>query len=237
MAYTRVQFRDEIRQRLGWAATDTFAIDTELTSYINEALSELHALLLTVHRPGTFGTVDAGVIVDGTQSKILISSTTITDFGRLVKVSIQWADRFVAFQPGDRITEVQYVNPIAWTPFNVRYYLSVDGTNTAILFDRPPLNDTIILLTYIRSAPVLDDDVKTSWLGWDEYVILDVMLKCRDKEDDDGAALLAKKAQLEQRIRNHAEPLDMGHAATVADVRALDYYHDDVDRGWWRRWA
>lgn len=236
MAYTRLQFRDEIRQRLGWSATDTVAVDSELNNYINEALEELHAFLVTVHRPGTFGAVDAGLIVDATQNKVTISDT-INDFGRVFRVSLPWQDKYIPLTAGDRVTDILHQNQIAWTPYNVRYYVSVDGPRTALLFDFPPQVDTVILLTYIKAPPVLDDDVKTSWLGWDEYVILDVMLKCRDKEDDDGAALVQKKAHLEQRIRNHAEPLDMGHAATVVDMRAQDYYHDNRDPGWWRRWG
>lgn len=236
MAYTRVQFRDEIRQRLGWSATDTFAVDTELNNYINEALEELHALLVTVHKPGTFGTIDTGIIVSAGQSRVVINGP-ISDFGRVLKVMMQWQDKYVPFAAGDRVTDLQHINPIEWTPYKVRYYVSIDGANTALWFDWPPLNNTLIILTYIRRAPILALDADTSWLGWDEYVILDVMLKCRDKEDDDGGALVQKKAHLEQRIRNHAEPVDMGHASTVVDMRAQDYYHDDYDHGWWRRWG
>src|SRR5262245_30538639 len=199
MFATRVQLRDQIRQRLGWSATDTFVLDDEMNNYINESLEELHSFLVTVHRPGTFGTVDSAALMTAGTNRFVINSI-ISDFGRLLKVSLLWQDKYVPLHTGDRVTDVLHSSPMEWTPYNVQYYVSIDGSNTALVFDWPTLSNVLLMVTYIREPPILDTDSDTSWMGWDEYVILDVMLKCRDKEDDDGGALQAKKAQLEQRI-------------------------------------
>lgn len=233
MAYTRVQLRDFVRQRLGWPAADTFVVDSQLNNLLNDALVELHSLLATVYRPGQWGMVIAGVVVlSGTTSTALFG-----DFGRLLKVTLQYNNHHVPLEPGDRTVDITSLDRTTWTPYNVRYYLSVDGVSASMLFDRPPSTDTTILVHYMKSAPVLAADSDTSWMGWDEYVILDCMIKARTGEEGDTQDLIAQKAMLQERIRQQAEPLDIGRAATVQDARALEESGAVGERSWWQRWA
>ena len=236
MAYTRVQLRDLVRQRLGWPAADTFVVDSELNNYLNDALVELHSLLATVYRPGQWGTTKAGLVVLAGAASGLLG--TFTDFGRLLKVELLYNQQYVPLDPSDRTVEITNTQSLTWTPYNVRYQLSVDGANTALLFTRPTPADITVYVTYLRAAPVLSADGNSSWMDWDEYLILDAMIKAREKEEDNTSSLVAQKNALQARIRAQAEPLDMGRAATVQDVRSLEEYRGGGEEAsWWRRWG
>ena len=236
MAYTRVQLRDLVRQRLGWPAADTFAVDAELNNYLNDALVELHSLLVTVYRPGQWGVTQQGMTVSA--GTYIGNLDSFGDFGRLLKVSLPYNNKYIPLEPGDRTVDVLDLDPITWTPWNVRYYLSLADPINEIHFSRPPSANTNVVVYYLRSPPVLSADGNSSWMGWDEYVILDAMIKAREKEEDDISSLVAQKNALQARIRAQAEPLDMGRAATVQDARSLESYRGGGDESWWwRRWG
>jgi hypothetical protein len=240
VAYTRAQFRSIIRQRLGWSATDTFVADAEMNSYLIDSLSELHSLLTTVYRPGQWGTILAGLSVPaGTTNAQLLFG----DFGRLIKVTLFYNQDDIPMQPGDRTVDITRRDSVQWTPWNVRYYLSVaggttptDGGTPSLIFSRPPTVTTDVIVTYIKAAPALANDTDPNWMGWDEYAILDVCIKCRVKEEADVSELEQQKTMLQQRIRAQADPLDMGRAATVQDIRSLEDLRN-TDGSWWRRWG
>lgn len=237
MAYTRAQFRDLIRQRLGWSATDTFVTDAELNNYINDGLSELHAFLVTVFRPGQWGTSTTTVTVPAGFN--IVPLTSVPTFARLINVAMLYGGYQYPLQPGDPVVDIQSTMSTSWTPWNVHYYLRIDGTSSstmALLFNRPTTVNQDLSVTYLQAAPVFAADGDTSWMGYDEYVVLDAMVKCRRKEEDDASDVERQKDVFEQRVRMHAEPLDMGRAATVQDVRAMDEVRN-LDAQWWRRWA
>lgn len=241
MAYTRAQLRDIIRQRLGWSATDTFVTDAELNNYVVDSLSELHSLLVSVYRSGQWGTIRAGLTVPANTTDVQV---LFGDFGRLIKVTLVNGQYDVPLMPGDYTIDLTRRDAVAWTPWNIRYFLSFAGGTTPtnggtpyLKFSRPPTVDTDVLVTYVKLAPVLANDTDPNWMGWDEYVILDCMIKCRNKEEADPSASAQAKAAIEQRIRMQADPLDMGRAATVQDMRALDMSQPGgSEAGWWRRW-
>ena len=235
MAYTRVQFRDIVRQRLGWAAADTFAADAELNNYLNDSLVELHSLLVTAYRTGQFGLVVAGTtVLAGTRDAPL---AFFGDFGRLIKVTIFYNNEDIPLEPGDWTIDAQSRLPEVFTPYKVRYYLVVDDANTRLMFSCFASTPTTILVHYIKAPPVLSLETSTSWMGWDEYVILDVCIKCESKEEGDVSAFTRQKDILQQRIISQSTPLDMGRGATVQDVRNDNIDRYDDDRGWWRRWG
>lgn len=234
MAYTRVQFRDLVRQRLGWSAVDTFVTDAELNNYLNDSLVELHSLLVTAYRTGQWGVALADTTVLAGTAEAPID---FFDFGRLIKVTLFHNNSDIPLEPGDWTIDAQSRDPEVYTPYNVRYYLSIDGVNSKIMFDRFAGSNTTITVHYVRSPPVLSGEGQSSWMGWDEYVTLDCCIKCETKEEGDVSAFTRQKDILQQRIIAQATPLDMGRGATVQDARSdgLDRYDDD--RGWWRRWG
>lgn len=65
--------------------------------------------------------------------------------------------------------------------------------------------------------------------NWLEYVIVDVSIKCKAKEETDTSMFVRQKALLTERIRNEAANRDQGMPATVSDVYAAGTV---TDIGW-----
>jgi hypothetical protein len=65
--------------------------------------------------------------------------------------------------------------------------------------------------------------------NWLEYVIVDVCIKCKTKEDTDTSMFVRQKALLTDRIRNEAQNRDIGSPPVVSDIYAAGTI---VDTGW-----
>jgi hypothetical protein len=240
MLYTRLQFRDVIRQRLGWPAADQFVVDTELNSYINDSLAELHSLLVTAHTPGSWGVAPEAIVIVPGQNTYQVSATD--QFGRLLSVRLTWQNEWVPIRKFDPTVDTISLNARSWTPDSVRWWLnSADSTlghDAALTFTPMPDSAQEIIVLYVVSAPIFTTDADTSFMGHDEYVVLDCMLKCMQKEEADTTAVRNQKDAYAMRIRTQAEPLDIGAATTVQDARAAfgeDYDYSRAQTSWFHR--
>lgn len=65
--------------------------------------------------------------------------------------------------------------------------------------------------------------------GWEEYIIVDASIKCKDKEESDVTVLAARKAGLLKRVEGVAANRDPGTAARTADVTTSYYGYGN---GW-----
>lgn len=219
MAYTRVQFRDAIRARLGWSATDTFVTDAKLNSYVNDSLAELHSLLVTIFRPGSWGvTAEAVPVVVGTGTY----SLNAANFGRLVAVRMLYENRLHVLQTFDIITEPLELNQRSWSPSTVRYVLGMGTSGPLLTFTPVPGSVVTILAYYVQAPPSFTADSDVSWMGFDEYVVLDCAAKCLRAEESDARPEEGAKEAYIARVKQQAEPLDIGQVATITDSRALD---------------
>lgn len=230
MAYTRAEFRDIIRQRLGWPTTDNFVADTEINNYLKDSARELWALLSTIRRAGSWGYTEAAITTVPGQSAYALPA----DFGRLIAVRLLYSNTLVPLKRRDAVTDVQRVLlPQSWTPGNVTFNLSGIFSGDYILqFDPPPSGAFTFDVAYIVAAPLFPSDTDVSWMNEDEYLIIDVMIKLLQKEESDVSALVAQKAMFRQRLELEAVEFDSGEAPTVADVRRGDY---DTREHWFFR--
>lgn len=235
MAFTRAQFRDEIRRRLGWSASDTFAVDAELDNDIDGSLAELHSLLVTIFRPGSWGvTAEPIPIIVGTGTYLLNASA----FSRLIAVRMLYNNKLQALRTFDVITEDFDSNNRTWTPDTVRYALQMSAAGPILVFSPTPANVPSLVLAYYVTAPPILTGVETSWMGFDEYVVLDCVAKCLRKEEADARPAEAAKDAYITRIRMQAEPLDIGQVATVTDGRSLEErggIDNDRNMSWFHR--
>lgn len=233
MAYTRVQLRDLIRQQLGWSATDTFVTDAELNNYIAGSLAELHSLLATAYRPGQWGLATAVV---STIAGVPALALGVADFGRLLSVRMTYANELVPILSFDVTIDPMTTLQKSWTPDSFRYALSHAGESaSSLVFDSAPAAVYSLLITYVRCAPSLSADGQSSWMGWDDYVIFDCVAKCLRKEEADDRPSVAAKEAFAARIRAQAEPLDLGQAATVQDLRGREENTGAPGYGWFHR--
>ena len=74
----------------------------------------------------------------------------------------------------------------------------------------------------------------TNLQNWLEYVIVDVVIKCKAKEETDPSMFVRAKSLLTERIRNEAQNRDIGSPASVSDVYAVGSV---TDTGWGGNWV
>ncbi len=68
--------------------------------------------------------------------------------------------------------------------------------------------------------------------GWEEYIVIDAAIKCKDKEESDVSVLAARKNEKKKEIESIAENRDPGTASRVADVQSNGYNSDGSGNGW-----
>lgn len=83
---------------------------------------------------------------------------------------------------------------------------------------------TAVSLTFVNYDQTID-----GVSGWEEYIIVDASIKCKDKEESDVTVLVARKAGLMKRVEGVAANRDPGTAARTADVTS-SYY--GAGNGW-----
>ena len=85
---------------------------------------------------------------------------------------------------------------------------------------------------YTESPDAGAPEINTA--GYDEYIILDVLIKVRVKQEADASQPMMQKEAYKQRIIRECTPLDYASAQTVVDRRQYDDGYDDAG-GFWRR--
>jgi hypothetical protein len=104
--------------------------------------------------------------------------------------------------------------------------LAAAASGASVYIDIDSTDASVLKYTWATTAAsiTIGDAGATSALdgvqGWEEYVVVDCVIKCKLKEESDVAAEMALKAALVQRIEAAAANRDAGEAATVADVYA-----------------
>lgn len=72
--------------------------------------------------------------------------------------------------------------------------------------------------------------------GWEEYPVIDVAIKIKDKEESDVQVLGVRKAAMLKRIEDTAANRDPGTAARTADVMT-DIWNNPSGGGWGNGWG
>jgi hypothetical protein len=223
MAITLAQIKTQARQRADME-NNNFISEPELTSYINNSIAELHDILIEAYA-SDYGIVTSTInIVNGQKSYALPA-----DFYVLKGVDIKLNDsqdfltlRAFNFNERNRYSELG-VWDLAGVS-NVRYRI----IGNQIVFTPKPDRIAEVKLWYVPIAQKLvqDTDSFNDLNSFIEYVIVDVAIKMKEKQEDDVSVLAAQKVALEKRIRDRANIRDAGQAPSISDIYAEgdDYY-------------
>ncbi|MBV6514144.1 MAG: hypothetical protein FMNOHCHN_03734 [Ignavibacteriaceae bacterium] len=225
MAITLLQLKTQARERADMVDSD-FVEDSELTSYINNSIAELHDLMLEAH--GEMYHVES---YDFTTASGTASYALPDDFYRLLGVDVKingsdWLtiSRF-NFNERNRFEDIGVWDYTGTS--NIRYRL----VGNEIRFSPIPNANVDARLWYVPTATKLVDDTDemNEYNGYSEYIIVDVAIKMLQKEETDVSVLMAQKMQLEKRIRDAAQTRDIANPESISDIYASndDYY--------WRR--
>ena len=206
---TLSQIRQQIRERAD-LVDDPFFSDSELNSYINSSYAHLYNLLVKTNQDYYLTESLPFNLIPGQETYNLPS-----DFFKLVGV-----DAFVDSK----------WRPLKRFVFNernrtgiLRYMVSGDK----IRFKPVPESTHEIKLYYIPVYSKLTSDASTldGLNGFEEYIIWDCIIKCKNKTEEDASIALNERNLIEMKIRDIASERDSGSPAYVADVQ--DFYLDE----------
>lgn len=245
MAYTLQNMITEVRNRGDFNNTQ-FVTDEELTSYINYSLKELHGHLINNWGGDYFlDSVDVQVPAGATESSGSLPADLLKVAGIDLAVSGKW------------IT----IQPFNFNERNLWQSLNLQGQATQLFTNyRYRIRNRKVVLTpsatgavtlkvwYYPDAPqlnVLTDEISVNdaLSGWLEYVIVDVVIKCKIKEETDFAPFMKQKADMLERIKTESQNRDAGSPQTAVDVYATGVrtnptgYSGWGDGGWGWRWG
>jgi len=207
---------------------NNFVEDSELVSYINAGISELHDILVQEYGEdyyvsskdfNTTASKDTYAINDSTSTE----NINISDFYKLrgIDAKINGSDWFT-IAPFNFNERNLFQNWGSWSLLglsNVRYRM-VGGN---IIFSPQPDGVTPVKIWYIPQAAQFTSstDSSTKWddlNGYAEYVVTFAAIRMLQKEESDVSVLMAQKQELKQRITNAAANRDADNPLTVTDI-------------------
>lgn len=208
---TLLELRTEIRNRGDFQSP--YFTSTELTGYVNDSIKALYEYMAAAD-PARFSKEDSISVVSGTTSYSLpsdyyaLTGVEISDSsmpsGRRQVQRFQYRDRNLLGNSGSKDV--------------VRYRLN--GAN--ITLEPKPAYSATLYLDYIAVPAELvnDNDTFDSVISWTEWVVLDCLIKCANKEGSESQTWERRQRSVHMRIidggtRDRAEP------RVISDTRGL----------------
>lgn len=222
MTITLSELRTQARQRADMTAS-TFVEDSELNSYINNSIAELHDLLIGAYNEDY---VMESYEFDSTLNEI--SYDLPTDFYKLRGVDVRMSNgEFATVKRFNFNRRNEDNNSYAWNLLGLPY-LEYRLVGSQIRFNRIPDVNTHFRIYYhpLASKLVSDSDEFNDINAYSEYVIVDAAIKMMQKEESDVSVLVMQKEALKKRIEDMAQNRDANEPESVTDIYAEnnDYY-------------
>lgn len=219
MAITLSELRTACRQRADMENSN-FITDSELNSYINSSIAELHDLLVQSYGEDYY--VKDVTFTSTPQQEEYDLSTVITDndFYKLRGLDAKLnGDDWFTLQRFNFNERNRFQNFGVWDYLgitNVRYRL----LGNKVRFSPAPDSQIQIRIWYIPVAEKLsaDSDELADFNQYSEYVITDTCIKMLAKEESDASVFIAQKADLKRRIEEAANNRDAGANDSITDI-------------------
>lgn len=201
---TLAELRTQIRQRADMEHSE-FISDAELDAWIGASLHELYGLLVQSFGDNYYVADPHEFSTDGSTSYALPD-----DCFKLLGVDLYQGGRWRSLRPFNFAERNR--RHLVSTP---RYQLR--GNRIAL---EPAASGQQLRLWYVPrlDVPTEDEDTVDGVNGWEEYVVVDCVIKAHQKEESDPSVAMAQKAALVRRIESEAANRDAGTPMRVSDV-------------------
>jgi hypothetical protein len=197
-----------------------FIEDDELIAFINNSIEELYDIVVLRYEDYYVDTVQFTITApnDGYSIPTLIYKVRGLD---LLSGS-DWlnVDRF-NFEERNRGQQQLLLTSI----YSDVRYKAIGSTIKIIPKDNAPGTYRLWYIPRFTDLVNDNDTLQADLEQWHEYVIVDVAIKCLQKEESDVSVLMAQKAALMNRINNAASNRDAGQPEVVTRVR--NRYNED----------
>ena len=240
MAITLGDLITQIRNRCDLTYSE-FITDEELSIYINFSLGELYGLLVNSFGGDYFATsVVKNIAANGTALTTNLPDELYKVLGVDLQISPSPSTNRITLQPYN-FNERNRANATNMSGYATQYTTNYRYKifNQTLQIQPPAAGPLELLVWYVPQAPQFDVTLpldleqtfqnNSNLNSWLEYVLVDVSIKCKSKEETDASMFVRQKALLTERIRNEAQNRDIGSTARVQDVYATG---TGIDLGW-----
>lgn len=211
------EVRDQVRLRLGIAEA-TYIKDDTINNYLNYSAAELTELIIESNEDWKVIRFNFSI----PDNNPLTGYQLPDDFYKVLRV-----DRYLSSEQSYLLNRINIKDENLYGPstyFNLSgpggYFTEVDGYGHTILRVVPTSQKqgNYRILYYPQFIDYIDTD--TVILGppgqkWEEYIILDAMIKICGQDETDPSLYLAQKAAVITRIKAAAAARDIGQAEPV----------------------
>lgn len=197
-----------------------FISSTEWTSMVNASASQLWDKLVEAYGSDFEVASSYSITTDGTND----AYTLPTDFYRLLGVDLQiTGSSYITLWKFNFADRNRYTLPniqTLWGRTNVKYRLR----GGSIWFIPLPAASTVLRLWYApRFTPLsASSDVFDGINGWEEWIVNDVAIKAKVKEESPIDDILKLQASQEERLSHVMENRDAGAPPTTVDVYGMN---------------
>lgn len=191
-----------------------FISESELTSYVNNSLAELHDLLIAAYCEDYYMN-EANYTTIPDQKEYALPA----DFYKLRGVDVNFSNQWTTVKRFNFNRRNEDQNAYAWNLLGLPL-LEYRLVGSNIRFNRGPNDTSEFRIFYYPKSVVLvaptDEFVDIN--GYLEYVIVDVAIKMLNKEESDVTVLAGQKAALKQRLEAMANNRDANEPESVTDI-------------------
>ena len=208
---TLAQIRTRALQRADMAydstvpETSKFATNVEVDGLINAAYKELYGHL--VRNGMHMAESDYTVATDGSATYALPA-----DLWAVLGVHRVQDGRYIRLERHS----VRHRPSSTWT--GPAYTYRVIGVSLE-LSPRPTSGDYVLRYVPVPAELVAEGDILDGVLGWEEYVVVDVAIKLRLKEESGVEELVRERERLLARIQDEAQAAEATEGTRVENVR------------------
>jgi hypothetical protein len=223
---TLTELQTRVRQRADLALSDQFIPTSELTIYINLALSKMWDLALENDGQSFIPYTDVPFTAPTTAPNIYALPNAYKVLSVQLWDSVAGGVRRPIFPAMEtQIPGLMSQQASANITFGAMYRLSggfglASTAGLQLQLFPPPLTNTVLQVRYVPPAPTLVNDTTPVMFpnGWEEFVVLEAAIKCIGKEDGDTRELQRQRDEMAESIRTASSSLDRGSPERVQDV-------------------
>ena len=222
---TLLQLRNEIRDRADQpgSANSGFVKDSELNTWINSSIAELHDLLITSYGADYYLDSDEISLVNG-QSGYDLPDT----FYKLKGVDLQNGSQAQAYSLRPfNFNERNNYSLYSRTIYENYKYNILGNQIKLIPKESVATGDRLTLWFHPKAITLAENTDSFDGInGYEEYVILDCCIKSQIKEEQDPIAYYQQKNDMKQRIIDSADNRSVGNLA-ITDIYAENELNPD----------
>lgn len=216
---TLLELRTQARQRADMENTQ-YVSDAEVNSYINSSIAELYDLLVQAFEDYYISSATI-TLVAGTDVYTLPN-----DFYKVLGVDLDTSTNFQnsitlrAYNFAERNRNSFYGQVQSAQITDLQYHIQ----GPSIRFIPNPVQAGFVNLWYVPAATKLVADIDTfdGVNGYEEFIVWDVAMKLKTKEESDVSIEMMEKQRIIKRIQEAASQRDIGEPWRVTDVYGIN---------------